>query len=100
MTLSEKQKNFQIYRAEKFIAAITQHTCPSVLFGGSQKIVSMVHGDGWYSNPPDIRAGKSCGVLKKQGIFILEIMRSFTNYFMKIAKRLVMKRLALKKIEH
>jgi len=37
MTPGKNKKNFQIYTADEFIAAIKQHTCPSVLFGGFRK---------------------------------------------------------------
>ncbi|MCP5007724.1 MAG: hypothetical protein GY941_27880 [Planctomycetes bacterium] len=53
MTPGKNKKNFQIYTAEEFIAAITQHI--------PEKSFQMVRYYGWYSN-------KSRGVRKKQGI--------------------------------
>ncbi|MCP4264997.1 MAG: hypothetical protein GY777_05375 [Candidatus Brocadiaceae bacterium] len=53
MTLGKNKKNFQIYTAEEFIAAITQHI--------PEKSFQMVRYYGWYSN-------KSRGVRKKQGL--------------------------------
>ena len=53
MTHGENKRNFQIYTAEEFIAAITQHI--------PEKSFQMVRYYGWYSN-------KSRGVRVKQGI--------------------------------
>ena len=53
MTHGENKKNFQIYTAEEFIAAITQHI--------PEKSFQMVRYYGWYSN-------KSRGVRIKHGI--------------------------------
>mgnify|MGYP001582376570 FL=1 len=52
MTSGKNKKNFQIYTAEEFIAAITQHI--------PEKSFQMVRYYGWYSN-------KSRGLRKKQG---------------------------------
>ncbi|MBM2833539.1 MAG: putative transposase [Candidatus Brocadiaceae bacterium] len=51
MTSGKNKKNFQIYTAEEFIAAITQHI--------PEKSFQMVRYYGWYSN-------KSRGLRKKQ----------------------------------
>jgi hypothetical protein len=53
MTSGKNKRNFQIYTAEEFIAAITQHI--------PEKSFQMVRYYGWYSN-------KSRGLRKKQGI--------------------------------
>ncbi|ODS31020.1 MAG: putative transposase, partial [Candidatus Scalindua rubra] len=53
MTHGKNKKNFQIYTAKEFIAAITQHI--------PEKSFQMVRYYGWYSN-------KSRGIRKKQGI--------------------------------
>ncbi len=53
MTPGKNKKNFQIYTAEEFIAAITQHI--------PEKSFQMVRYYGWYSN-------KLRGLRKKQGI--------------------------------
>ena len=52
MTSGKNKKNFQIYTAEEFIAAITQHI--------PEKSFQMVRYYGWYSN-------KSRGLREKQG---------------------------------
>ena len=51
MTIGKNKKNFQIYTAEEFIAAITQHI--------PEKAFQMGRYYGWYSN-------KSRGLRKKQ----------------------------------
>ncbi len=53
MTHGNSKKNFQVYTAEEFIAAITQHI--------PEKSFQMVRYYGWYSN-------KSRGIRLKQGI--------------------------------
>ena len=53
MSQGKSKKNFQIYTAEEFIAAITQHI--------PEKSFQMVRYYGWYSN-------KSRGLREKQGI--------------------------------
>jgi len=55
MSHGKNKKTFQIYTAEEFIAAITQHI--------PEKSFQMVRYYGWYSN-------KSRGLRKKQGIAI------------------------------
>ena len=52
MTSGKNKKNFQVYTAEEFIAAITQHI--------PEKSFQMVRYYGWYSN-------KSRGLREKQG---------------------------------
>ena len=42
MTHGKNRKNFEVYKADAFIAAITQHI--------PQKSFQMVRYDGWYSN--------------------------------------------------
>jgi len=54
MTCGKNKKNFQIYTAEEFIAAITQHI--------PEKSFQMVRYYGWYSN-------KSRRLRKKQDTF-------------------------------
>ena len=49
----KNRKNFEVYKADAFIAAITQHI--------PQKYFQMVRYYGWYSN-------KSSGVRLKQGL--------------------------------
>jgi len=53
MTHGKNRKNFEVYKADAFIAAITQHI--------PQKSFQMVRYYGWYSN-------KSRGMRSKQGI--------------------------------
>jgi len=50
---NDSKKNFEVYTAEKFIAAITQHI--------PEKSFQMVRYYGWYSNKPR-------GIRNKQGI--------------------------------
>ena len=50
---NDNKKNFELYTAEEFIAAITQHI--------PEKSFQMVRYYGWYSN-------KSRGIRKRQGI--------------------------------
>ncbi|PIS36102.1 MAG: hypothetical protein COT35_13035 [Nitrospirae bacterium CG08_land_8_20_14_0_20_52_24] len=60
MTHGKNRKNFEVYEAEAFIAAITQHI--------PQKSFQMVRYYGWYSN-------KSRGMRLKQGIQRPETIR-------------------------
>ncbi|MFO0795342.1 MAG: transposase [Candidatus Brocadiaceae bacterium] len=55
MTQGKNKKNFQVYTAEEFIAAITQHI--------PEKSFQMIRYYGWYSN-------KSRGLREKQGNLI------------------------------